>query len=230
MPRRLLTLLLLIFSSSLAVADERLSNGTLQAYWHPYWDVDTHEYQPDLQIRYIDHRDDDQPRRIIDIHTAASEASLEAFIHQHFDHLPDTFFTYKEGYANQPGTAIVPRVRRYVECDSLYYEARLISFTADHHSPISDQDTLKDEEFAGCGDRHPYMASYAVKEGVSTALKSAPNEGGRIVHSLGEGELITRIKSIDSEWIYASLYSNDIPIRYPETKGYIRLKDLTPVD
>lgn len=121
------TIILCIFISfnvTQSYANEALSGGTLQAYWQPYWDGDNYIYRPDLHLRYITHRDDEQPRRIVDINTTASQAALVQFIQKNFDHIPDTFFKYKEGYTNQPGTAVVPRVRMYVECDSIYYEAR----------------------------------------------------------------------------------------------------------
>lgn len=230
MIRSIIVFILSLFIVTPVAAKEVLTGGALQAYWFPDWDVDTDRYQPALQIRYISHRGDEKPRRIIDITMKASEATLIRFIRQHFDHVPETFFTYKEGFANQPGTAVVPHVRRYEECGSVYYEAKLTTFTADHHSSLSDKDTLKDEQFAGCGDRYPYVASYSVKEGISTALKSAPADNASTVYALKEDEIITKIKTVNSEWIYASLYSQDIPISYPEIRGYIRLKDLHPAN
>lgn len=217
------------FNIAQSYAGEVLSGGTLQAYWQPYWDEDN-SYVPDLHLRYITHRDDDKPRRVIDIVATWSESQIAEFVRQHFDHVPETFFTYKEGYANQPGTARVPYVRKYVECDAIYYEAKLAAFVADHHSKLSSQDILNDERFAGCSEIFPYIANYYPKESISTGLKNSPDDHASTLYTLKEYELITKIKTINNEWIYASLYNKEQPALYTETKGYIRLKDLTPLN
>lgn len=230
MIRLLMSIISICLLATTAIAKETLSGGTLQAYWRPYWDTETRNYTPDLEIRYISHRADKKPRRIIDITNKTSDAEKITFIQQHFDRIPATFFTYKEGYANQPGTAKVPHVHRYVECGSVYYEAKLTSFTADHHSKLSDQDTLKDEQSAGCGDLYPYVAAYTLKDGVTASLKDRPNDDAGNVYVFKETKWLRKIKTINDEWIYAALYNYNDPFNSSEIKGYIKLKDLDPVD
>lgn len=124
----------------------------------------------------------------------------------------------------------VPYVHQYVECDSVYYEAKLTAFTADHHSSPSYQDILKDEQFSGCGDLYPYAALYYAKEGILTSLKNAPTDHANTVHPLKRGEFIRKIKTINNEWIYASLRDSGIPTLHPNISGYIKLKEVSPVN
>ncbi|GLR08253.1 hypothetical protein [Mixta theicola] len=104
----------LLFFSITVSAEEKLTGGTLQAYWRAEWNAEATINTPELNFRYFPAEGSSYGKYIIDIIFKGSEEEKIAFIKKIFANIPSNFLDYHEWYVNQQGTVNVKSRGVYV--------------------------------------------------------------------------------------------------------------------
>lgn len=209
-------LLLCLSLSQSVMANDNVKSGTLQAYWLPEWHGNIN--LPSLQLRFVAD-DKSSAHKIININR--SDVSRE-FIARHFTQIPDGFFKYKEGHAEQYGMVKINNLTVTTECDDHVYQADLISFTA---QPIK-----KAWAEQGC-DSYPWLITLRLKQGIQESeLLSRPEQGSQSVAKVSSQTSLIKIKSISQAWFYVATYDESQPGLTGPLSGYIPANRLEPVN
>lgn len=217
----------LLFLCQKAHAEKVLKDGVLQAYWKARWNDDVTINRPQLGFRYFPSEPAMKKIKVIDIFMDGSEEAQMRFIKSHFHHIPDNFLKYKEWYINQKGDLTVKAIRHYIECNTDNYVADFISFT-----PTLKPDAGTDDDTACTyGGSFPYFTSYVLKTHHKTGqLNSEPRENANVEYTFSHNDSVVKIKTINKEWMYVSLYDPNTKDRLSNKRGYIRFSDVTPLN
>ncbi|MFS2221253.1 hypothetical protein [Pantoea sp. B65] len=119
------------------------------------------------------------------------------------------------------------KLQKSSDCGSYYYFAELSSFTPD--VLYSKNDALPEEAVYRCSNNYPYLTKYYLKEGLGIGhFKAASNVNSDVHSSFDKHDDIVKIKTINSEWLYAAVYDENKKDKLAEKRGYVRLTDITP--
>ena len=212
-----------------ANASQSLEQGILQTYWKASWNDSATVNTPVLGFRYFYFDTKQKKEKVIDIVLSGEQYQQIDFIKKNFKNIPSNFFQYKEWYINQTGILTVDRIKHYVECNANNYTAKLVKFSPDLSSQSPQTD--KFETLASCGQngRYPYLTGYHLKPGLDNVwLKSSPDDNASNAYTASSDKSLVKIKTINSQWIYAAFYDYTRDDRLSEQKGYIKLSDLVP--
>ena len=225
--------LLFLLISSLALshfsfADQLLTGGIFQAYWKAEWNDDATVNTPQLGFRYFPAEESLKKVKVIDILMDGSNQEKIAFIKSHFQNIPDNFLRFKEWYVNQKGDLTVKEIKHYIECDTDNYIADFVSFT-----PALPKFSGKTDDNTGCvyGGSFPYLTSYTLKsDAKSGQLKREPNDNAETSYTFTHDNSVVKIKTINKEWMYVSLYDLTKPDLLSDKRGYIKFSDVEPLN
>lgn len=218
----------LLLNSSMAFAQQTISNGVLQAYWQNEWNKDASKVTPSLKLRYIVHNDGTSPTTVINVPIDTRDKQNRTFIIKNFAAVPADFFQNKEGYLNQPGYLTIASMKKSTVCDSAYHAAVPMSFEPDMSSGLTE--TTTDEKFINCGERHPYLTFYHLDSKKKEAvLRAAPDDHAEQTFAFNSDTTIAKLKTIDSNWLYVAFYDGQTLDQLSKERGYIRQKELLPL-
>ncbi|WP_316562104.1 hypothetical protein [Mixta calida] len=227
----LMSLFILIVSllsfSYQAQAVTALKGGTLQAYWKAEWNDEATINTPQLGFRYFPNESALEKVKVIDIFMDGSDENKIIFIKSNFNNIPDNFLQYKEWYVNQKGDLTVKEIRHYVECNADHYAADFVSFT-----PAAKSDATTDDD-TGCayGGSFPYLTSYILKEHTAIGqLKDEPRENANVEYTFSRNDSVVKIRTVNQEWMYVSVYDPSAQDRLSDKRGYIRFSDVAPLN
>lgn len=226
---KLLTLLFTLSILCHAVqADTVMKNGVFQAYWKAEWNDDATINTPQLGFRYFPVEPSLKKIKVIDILMDGSEGDKIIFIKNHFHRIPANFLKYKEWYVNQKGDLTVKQIKHYIECDTDNYIADFVSFT-----PAPPKTNEKTDDNTGCvyGGSFPYLTSYILKsDKKSGQMKAEPNDNAKTNYTFTRNESIVKIKTINKEWMYASVRDPTKADLLSDRRGYIKFSDVEPLN
>lgn len=218
----------LLLSSSIASAQQTISNGVLQAYWQNEWNKDATKVTPQLKLRYIVHNDGTSPTTVIEVPVDKKDSKNRTFIIKNFAAVPADFFQNKEGFLNQPGHLTIDSMKRTTVCASAYRATSHTSFEPDMSSGLVD--TTTDEKFINCGERYPYLSFYHINPSQKEAvLKATPDDSAEKTFPFDGDTTIAKLKTVDKNWFYVALYDAKTIDQISGEKGYIKQNELTPL-
>ncbi|WP_156322218.1 hypothetical protein [Winslowiella iniecta] len=204
--------------------------GVLQAYWLPVWSDDGKKNNPEINIRFFIYEKNKKQWKVINIDNGKHKSAgfdVVSYIKRFFLKLPDDFLKYREGHIEQYGVLTVKDLRTYVECDHKYHDAQSVNFTPKWHKVINIDEL---ESTAGC-ERYPYIMTYTVRPGNSLRhFKLAPSEQAENGEVIPVNTPISKIKTINENWIYAANYDAHSPGLAGRIRGYINKKDIVPIN
>ena len=202
--------------------------GVLQAYWLPVWSDDGKKNNQEINIRFFIYEKNKKQWQVINNENHKSaEFDVVSYIKKTFLKLPDDFLKYQEGHIEQYGFLTVRDLTAYVECDHKYHHAQFVNFTPQRHKVIN---VAELESAAGC-ERYPYIMTYTVRPGNSLRhFKLAPSELAEDGEVIPVNTPISKIKTINENWIYAANYDAHSPGLAGRVRGYINKKDIIPVN
>ena len=218
----------LILQSYESLAEQTFTGGTLQAYWRAAWNEEATINTPELRFRYFPAKGSPEHDKIVEISFNMNDAEKTDFIKNNFQKIPAKFLKYKEWYVNQKGDLTINQIKHYIECDTDHYIASFVSF-----KPVyAASDATSEEKATSCNrGGFPYLTFYTLKADVKAGqLKSEPSETAKNSYTLCQQESIIKIETINDEWMYAAVYDSDAKNLMSSRKGYIKIKDLTPLN
>ncbi|WP_434777066.1 hypothetical protein [Neisseria sp. Ec49-e6-T10] len=201
--------------------------GLLTAGWVAKYDMDGQRVK-DLELHFYPQSDqvaflpalkqddyENAKSRLIIVNRLNKEN--KQFVQVFFNHIPSNFFKYEEGVIKQPAIVILDEYTTYVECDSRYYEAKLVSI----------EKLLKNDlplvKKSGCSTQYAIdvYTTYA-KDGFVN-LRTEPKKCSKVVMQLANDKLLEKIYTSDN-WFYVQLFEK------PEVKGYVHKSQVVEID
>lgn len=221
----------LLFFSITVSAEEKLTGGTLQAYWRADWNAEATINTPELKFRYFPAKGSPYEEYIIDIILNGTEEEKIAFIKKNFANIPGHFLDYHEWYVNQQGTVTVKKIEEYMLCNSSNYEAEFISFTPVLFNENINTQEEKRHTNCGYGGRYPYLTTYTLKsDAKSGQLRHKPDDNAKISYTFTQDYNVVKIKTINKEWMYVALHDLTRPDPLSDKTGYIKFSDVEPLN
>jgi len=222
------------FSSIAFASNQQSTTGVLQAYWFPQWTDEGSPKAPLIMMRFFE--TDGKKNRTYYLYDVKQKNGVkdyfklketEKFIKSNFKDTPEEFFKFKEGHTEQAGTLTFSDETVIAECDSKKTYAKFSSF-----KPISVNNfDIKELELKSGCDPQPYSVMFTVKEGHGDVfLKSRPESLSDNVIDKPVSQPLVKIRTVNNNWVYVSLYDASQPDSQSKVKGYLNIKDLDMVN
>jgi hypothetical protein len=219
MKRKVLLLLLALLSLPFSSLADTFKNGVLQAYWLPNWNADINS--PELKLRFFVFSKDGKQQEVVNIENSPLD---ENFIKNEFATSSGDFFKFKEGHIEQAGKVKLTNFSHHTECDAKTFQAKLIKFKAA-------KENFEIDESNGACERSPYLITYQLKDGVSKVeVFNNPNNSAEQVGVIDNQHTLVKVRSVNSEWFYMAKYDESKKDLMGLPKGYVRVRDITPVN
>lgn len=230
----LFSLCTVFFGASAFASAQKNITGVLQAYWFPQWNDEGKAKPPLIMMRFFETDGKDNHTYFLydmkekgEVKDYFNVKQMEKFIKSNFKNTPEEFFKFKEGHTEQPGRLIFSDEMVISECDSKKIYAKFNDFKPDSAGRY---DVKELELKSGC-DPEPYMVMFTIKDGIKNIyLKSKPDEKSANVSDEPVSQPLVKIKTIDNEWVYVSLYDASQSDSQSKMKGYLNIKDLDVVN
>lgn len=218
MIKALMLTLLLSLSVQPALANPQTFNGVLQAYWLPIWHNDVN--QPQLTYRFFPDAASAAKGKVINLrHPALDLKRLQQ------DH-PE-FVAQRQGHVEYYGTLKVDESTAYNECGLDFYEAQQAVFTPQAPQPF---DIEQLEKQSGC-QSYPWLLSYQLKENAAAVvLRAAPDSNAEAVARLSGDRPLVQIRQVNADWLQVAVYDAAKQPPLGNTRGYIELRHLQPLN
>lgn len=146
-----------------------------------------------------------------------SEEESKKLVEQYFTGIPASFFGHEEGVLKQPVSAILEGYNTYIECDSRYYIARLVSV-----EKIKKNNSVLVKS-SGCGSEYAIdMYRTQSKDGYVN-LRAKPNAKSDVLRQMRNDETLEKINT-SGNWLYVKLYQE------PNIIGYVHKSQIVAED
>jgi len=223
-------LISVFFMVDASAKDVIKATGILQAYWMPQSDENGQPKSPYIMMRFFETNEKHnktfylyESKNSKGVKDYFEENKAENFIKEKFKNIPEDFFKFKEGHAEQYGIITYSGVVILSECDNKQNFVKLNSFISGSTTRYNLQ---KIESRSGC-DSQPYSVMYTIKSNRKDVfIKSRPSEQSENIESKPIDKPLVKVKTVNDEWEYVALYDATMPADMSKIKGYIRTQDL----
>lgn len=125
-----------------------------------------------------------------------------------FKYIPYDFIKYQEGIIEQPAVVVLDDYITYVECDSRYYEAKLIRV-----EQLSQNDVPLVKK-SGCPTQYSLDGYTTYSKDGFVNLRAEPKKESKVVMKLANDKVLEKIRT-SGNWFYVKLAEK------PEVRGYV---------
>lgn len=213
------TLLISLLLTSKVFAGETMT-GVLQAYWLPDW-TEKNVNHPELLLRLLKV---DEKGHLESIVYLKNSKLTENFVRDHFHSISVEFYKYHEGYVNQYGTLNLTDFIQSGECGGRIANANYVGF-------IPSAGSVEIKSSAEQCDLHPYKLIYRLKDEIKNlSLKQEPNASSKIIGNFTPEDTITKIKTINDQWLYVSDYDESQKDDIGKIRGFIEADKVVPLN
>ncbi|NIF20223.1 SH3 domain-containing protein [Candidatus Pantoea multigeneris] len=213
------TLLISLWLTSKVFAGETMT-GVLQAYWLPDW-TENNVNHPELLLRLLKV---DEKGNLESIVYLKNSNLTESFVREHFHSIPVEFYKYHEGYVNQYGKLKFTHLIQSGECGGRIANANYVGF-------MPSADNVEIIPSAEQCDLHPYKLIYRLKDEIKNlSLKQEPNASSKIIGNFTPEDTITKIKTINDQWLYVSDYDESQKDDIGKIRGFIEADKVVPLN